>query len=543
MAGVPITTVAECSRDASGVLFVVQGDMSTLHSDAVLIPTDSTGWVRDTWSWVWDPKAPGQRRQLIEHVPALQDGRTPVFSVGDGRRWRTVVLGNTAVPRGVPVDPDSALEWLRNGFYNCLRSFGDWLVENVPAAEGKRSLPLLSMPLIGTKGAGLARIRGRVIDVVLSTLSEYQAETGGGRASFDVVLVCNEPADYAAVQSRRRTTVAAEPPDWLVPIEESARAGQLGVMFGAGASISLGMPTWTELLGKMVTDLGRASLAADDLDELDPVDAASILVDLADQAADGDREKGAALFAECLARFVTTDECSLVHALIANLRPAVAITTNYDRGYENAVVSMGGNPAVLPWQQPESTDQPRLLKLHGDVHYGSVVLSRQHFIEMQAHRRPLGGLLQERMMVGHLLTVGSTMSDPTLVLAAEEVASLLQEATGRVGRHGTVVLTEDQPARRSLLQRSLDVVVSDVDADGKVDRAAAARRVEILLDLIAMRATRGLSFLMDEEYADLVDVDDEKTVELLRVLQARVQGRSGDLDLAVADALSKLGQR
>ncbi len=207
---------------------------------------------------------------------------------------------------------------------------------------------------------------------------------------------------------------------------------------------------------------------------------------------------------------MTTSECSLVHALVANLQPVVAITTNYDRGYENAVAAMGEGPAVvLPWQQPETAHQPRLLKLHGDVELGSVVLSRQHFVTMQAHRRPLGGLLQERMMVGHLLTIGTTMSDPTLVLAAEEVSSLLQETTGRAGRHGTVVLTEDHPGRRTLLQRSFDVVVADV-ADGRtVAPEIAARRVEILLDLLAMRATRGLAFLLDEAYADLVGADQQ----------------------------------
>jgi hypothetical protein len=543
-AGYPITEVAACSRDSGGVLFVVHGDMSTLHSDAVLIPSDSAGGVRETWSWVWEPGTTARHRQLSEHVAALQDRHTPVFSLGEEDRIRTVVVGNIAAPKGSAADADFALEWLTAGFRDCLDSYGSWLFENPPLAENRRAVPLLSMPLIGTKGAGLARIRGRVIDAILGVIREYQESAHEGQAQFDVVLVCNEAADYAAVQSRRRLGDPVAMPEWLVPVERSAQAGQLGVMFGAGASISLGMPAWGELLGKIVKALGSTTLTADDLAELDPVDAASLLVDLADRAADGDREQGAALFGQCLSKFVTTDECSLIHALVANLRPAVAITTNYDRGYENAVLAMGGgSPAVLPWQQPESADQPRLLKLHGDVHFGSVVLSRQHFVAMQAHRRPLGGLLQERMMVGHLLTVGSTMSDPTLVLAAEEVASLLQETTGKVGRHGTVVLTEDHPARRSLLHRSFDVVVADVDDDGKVDRATAARRVEILLDLLAMRATRGLSFLLDDAYSDLVDADQRTTVDLLRSLRDHVLGRSGALDLAVENALSRLGRQ
>lgn len=145
-------------------------------------------------------------------------------------------------------------------------------------------------------------------------------------------------------------------------------------------------------------------------------------------------------------------------------------------------------------------------------------------------------------MVGHLLTIGTTMSDPTLVLAAEEVSSLLQETTGRAGRHGTVVLTEDHPGRRTLLQRSFDVVVADTAEGGTVAPEVAGRRVEILLDLLAMRATRGLAFLLNEAYSDLVRADQQETVDLLRALRDQVRGGAGDLDVAVDDALRRLGR-
>jgi hypothetical protein len=63
------------------------------------------------------------------------------------------------------------------------------------------------------------------------------------------------------------------------------------------------------------------------------------------------------------------------------------------------------------------------------------------------------------------------------------------------------------------------------------------------LDLLAMRATRGLSFLLDDAYSDLVDADQRTTVDLLRSLRDHVLGRSGALDLAVENALSRLGRQ
>ncbi len=280
-AGLPITSVPACGNDSRGTLFVIQGDMSTLHADAVLIPSDSTGWIRDTWSWVWEPGEAPRRRQLVEHMDDLRDRQSAVFPVGVGEKNRTVVVGNTAVPKGSSFGREEAVDWLRAGLRGSLEGYGTWLAENPGSGDRRRALPLLAMPLVGTKGGGLAGIRGRVIGEVLDVIREYQEGPGTGQRPFDVVLVCNEAADYAAVQSIRRSLKPGDLPDWLIPIERSAQAGQLGVMFGAGASIGLGMPNWGDLLGKMIEALGSSSLTMTDLSGLDPVDAASLLVDLA----------------------------------------------------------------------------------------------------------------------------------------------------------------------------------------------------------------------------------------------------------------------
>ena len=81
--------------------------------------------------------------------------------------------------------------------------------------------------------------RGEVVKAVVEAVVEYAAAVGDG-PGVDVLLVCWEAADYSAVQAHRRTRPdAAELPDWLAEASRACAAGQLGVLFGAGASAAI----------------------------------------------------------------------------------------------------------------------------------------------------------------------------------------------------------------------------------------------------------------------------------------------------------------
>ena len=520
---IDLTGVPDVVNDRKGAFFVVRGDMRVLRVDAHMVPTDSRASVTESWSWLWDEHQPKRRRTLTRQRRALVDRRAAVLKP---RSQRVVVAANIAV-----IDDVDPFEWLRDGLIGALHAYGAWLHDDPSRQENLRGAPLLAIPVLGTDRGGFAHRRGAVVRMILDVTDEYLRRRHRGEAMFDIVLVCRDESDYTAVQSERRLRQLPGAPSWLLAVERVAATGQLGVMFGAGASVSLGLPTWPVLLEALAADLHADPADVGQLRGLDPVDAASLLVDLA--------RANRRSFSAALRRHLSTAECSLTHALIANLRPALAITTNYDAGYENALRAMGEiAPAVLPWDQPTSAGQPRLLKLHGDVDRGSIVLSRDDFVTMRAHRRPLGGMLQERMMVGHLLAVGTTMSDPTLVVAAEEVSSLLRSANRGQAKSGTVVLTQDDVARRALLARSFNVVVADHDG---ATAATAARRVEILLDRLAMSSDGSLGFLLDDAYDDLVRPRQRRMVGLLRDLDSEVRG--GPLDRAVREALLHLGRR
>ena len=207
----------------------------------------------------------------------------------------------------------------------------------------------------------------------------------------------------------------------------------------------------------------------------------------------------------------------------------------------------GSKAVVLPWDLDQGTGA-RVLKLHGDLTRGQLVLSRDQFVAMHAYRRPLAGVLQSRMLIGHLLTVGTSMSDTTLVHAAEEFHALIRQArdvttpTSR-SNAGTVILTTPDPARARLLSRAFTVV----SADGHHGVQESARDIDVLLDWLVMQASDDLSFALDPRYAALLTPADQDLATALRSLASEesenLADDSSDLAMAVSRFLHSLGLR
>jgi hypothetical protein len=497
-------------RADAGHVFVIRGDMRTLAADAYLLPTDGNGSVTGAWQWLVGRDASGVR-QLSEHCPALVDNSGVVVTGVDGQRVLAVNVGGQARL--------NTTDGLVRRMSAALGVYSDFLrreVERAQDVEPKvrilRARPLLAMPLVGVRHGGLGGQTGEVIAALLKLLAAPRGSGTVAAVPFDIVIVCNRDSDYAAIQHARRSLDTGTTESWLTDVLAHSTSGKLGVMFGAGASAVLGIPLWNGLITKLAVQFGMTESDARALERLDPIDAATVLVD---------RAGGSEPFMDALRPLVTTKVHSLTHGLLANLKPALAVTTNYDHGYELALAGMGiEDVAVLPWSHPQDAESTCVLKLHGDATRGLVVLSRDDFVAMQAYRRPLSGVLQESLMVGHILAVGSSMSDPTLVHAAEEVTALVRQVDRQTGANrgpcGTVILTNNDSGRTELLRRSFTVAVADADADAEdVRTLEAARRVDIVLDWLAMRSTSDLSFMLDPIYKALVDGPDKEIAELL----------------------------
>lgn len=435
---------------------------------------------------------------------------------------RPVVLASTAGDESVSLDD------IKNGLHSALKVYSKGLT----ARTLDDPVPVLAMPLVGTAEGGFNYLRGEAVATILESLDAFFVTYKG--LLFDIMIVCHNASDYAAVQLKRRRVSPGLPlrlaplADGLTTAIRAATNRHLGVLFGTGVSAQLRLPAWPKLLENLAHEF-EVPLTKEQLERLDPVDAASLLVESAgtDDA-----------FLTAIQRHLPTPQASLLHMLLAGIQPLIAVTTNYDAGYEMAVRGQGRTCSVLPWEQPTGVNSTLLLRLHGDVEHGSVVLSRDHFMTMQGHRRPLGSMVQERMLAGHLLTIGSSMSDPTLVQAAEEVASLIRtvRAGDRRSNHhsvdpaahqGTVILPNDDPARRMLLERSFDVIIAAKD---EPDIWLAGRDVAILIDYLAMRSSRSLAFVLNEAYNDILNtLESHYLMELLRDLRWTAQaGRESE---------------
>ena len=535
--------------EARGALFVVHGDMRLIDADYYLLPTDTSGTLERSWQRLWD----------------LDSRISPTYPTDDAQLIETS-RGVMLVPCDVGgATVDNTVEAMMERFEDALILLAAWIATGDPSLvkshpgspppvrEKRRARPLLAMPVIGTNAGGLGDTRGDVIRKLLVGIEEFLDDYEGRGEAYDIVLVCRSAADYAAVQHVRRQQLELdEIPEWLETVVDQARRGRLAALFGAGASAAAGIPLWGELLDLLAARFEMPEATAKGLKDVDPTDAATLL---AERAIELHGPAGPRLFREALQELVGLDRATLTQALLANMRLSVAITTNYDQGYELAIEGMGmGESAVLPWDRVSAKSGPLVIKLHGDVDRGLIVLSREDFVAMHAYRRPLAGVLQDQMLSGHVLIVGSSMSDPTLVHAAEEVAGLLRQvsenAVGSLGDGaqdagapgGTILMGNPHAARQQILSRSLTVVTA---TQTRIDSAVAARRIDIALDLINCLASRDLSFALDERYADLLSEDEADLAGELLELRFLLgpEGGASALHEEVLSFLRDLGAR
>lgn len=539
-----MTHLGQLDDFPGGTLFAIHGDMGAIDADYYLLPTDTSGIVERSWQKMW----------------SLSDRLSPTWPTDDAQLVQTS-NGTFLVPCDVGgARSDNSVEEMVDRLDDALILLAAWIATGnpdlvrwhegttEPSRTPRRARPLLAMPLIGTRAGGLGDERGYVIEAVVDKLHEFLDDYEDRPEAYDIVLVCHSASDYAAVQHVRRERARVHPqPEWLARLVNYAQSGRLAVMFGAGASAAAGVPLWSDLLTQLAERFEVPEATAQGLHDLDPTDAATLIAERAGQV-HGDR--GPELFREALNGLVGLDQPTLTHALLANMQPAIAITTNYDQGYELAVEGMGvGEADVLPWSRRTTGDAPLVLKLHGDVERGLIVLSRDDFVAMHAYRRPLAGVLQNHLLAGHVLIVGSSMSDATLVHAAEEVAGLLRQVGGQtVGSDeatqtsGTILMGNPHPARQEILSRSLSVVTA---SDSKMNSAVAARRIDMVLDLINCLASSDRSFLLDRRYIDLLPMDEHELVTELIELTRRLDREQGSTDLQeiVSGFLKSLGAR
>ncbi|MGY1748784.1 SIR2 family protein [Modestobacter sp. SYSU DS0511] len=475
----------------TGHVFVVGADLTRLSCDDVLVPTDRTGRVAAGWL----PLLPAEALRDRDAEGACVDGWTggdrvrEVPGCGERRAWLldTVDTG--------PRADDAGLAWLLEGAREALAAVAARAVEGPVHGRVRR---LVGLPALGTGWGGAAGRRGELLQQLLPVLRSAAEEHG-----FDVALVLRRPSDLAAAQRVRR----AEGGGWRLPEElravaeelgGRARAGELAVFLGAGVSAAAGLPTWEALLDELAERAGLTGAERAGLSDLPPQDAAALLA----------RSMGRDELAGYVQERFGPAPYSLAHALVAGLPVGEYVTTNYDPLVELAAADVGRPLRVLPFDEATAGD-PWLLKLHGDAaHPESIVLTREQYLEFGDHRTALAGVLQSLLLTRHVLFVGTSMLDDDLIRIAHQVRSVLHRPGGSPRRRtGTVLSVKADPVRARLWERDVDTVAM---ADPDTPTPEAARRLEVLLDLLGCLSSRPTGYLLDPAYRGLLDAEEEE---------------------------------
>ena len=504
-----------------GHVFVVGADLTRLACDDVVVPTDRELQVDVGWlPLLPDEAVDGTGRETARVRVRWPDGARAVGvpASTSPRAWLVDTVG----------DEGRGLEWLLDGAREVLAAMAD-----VPAGEPRygRARRLVALPALGTGWGVAAGNRGTLLGRLLPVLRAAAQEHG-----YDVALVLRDPRDLAAAQQVRRAGEGAwDLPPRLCQLAEAlgrrGREGGLALFVGAGVSAAAGLPTWTRLLEELaeLSDLEpelRAGLAG-----LPPQDSAALLA----------RELGRERLAAYIGERFDDRSCTLAHAALAGLPVTELVTTNYDRLLEVAAQGAGRPLSVLPFGEA-APGRPWLLKLHGDARRpDSVVLTREQYLRTGDHRAALAGVLHALLLTRHVLFVGASMLDDDLVRIAHDVRSALQSLGPEQGRRlGTVLALVEDPARARLWEQDVDTVA--VGHAGTSERDAA-RRLEVLLDLVGCLASAPTGYLLDPAYRGMLDEQEAALAGALTDLGERLRERprTSEAVAQVEELLRRLG--
>jgi hypothetical protein len=492
-----------------GHLFLVNGDLTKIAADAVLIPTDAYFQVEAEWHGLVTPADVAGLR-WPSGVRCM-----PLNAAADdlGRVW----IGNLG---GVA---ETQVDWYLEG----VRQFLKHTTSVAPRGPVRR----VALPLVGT-GAGGAAFKAGGLCLSLIKMLRDQAEELG----IDIVLVLWGERPFAAAQRARRDLAerkGAELPSHLLEavdrLAARARNQELVLFMGAGASAGAGLHTWGQLLDELAARAGVGEQHRPALRELDFRDRAAVLERaLASRAKDLRQET-----AEILGGASTY---SLVQGLLASLPVNEAVTTNFDSLYEMAARTGGRHLSVIP-DEPEVT--PRwLLKLHGSVTAPErIVLTRSDFLQVPRQYGALLGLVQALLFTKHMLFVGYSLKDEDFheLLHEVRVAKQLPVSVAGSAPYGTVLMLEDAPMLEHLWAGELDVVamVRAEEELGDEARQVAVHRLEVFLDHLAAASSSAAPYFLDDAYKELLDDGEIALREQLRALQTELSSTTVHVDETV----------
>lgn len=483
-----------------GHVFVIDGDVSQVHCDAWLLPTDRSFWITDSFKGAVDMTTAGQ----LPHRPSSWGDQGCLFLEHLNRSGRPHLWLGDIGRFDAPIDH----------YAQRAREFIEHASERVRNERPDLRHPLLAMNVIGSGHGGKRSQRGELLTALLPAIHDAARVH-----RCDVVLVAYGAVMYAATQAARRGLEASLTP-W-VDLDENlrsagdtlaaqARAGNLVVFMGAGVSVAAGVPAWKPFLQQIGNDLGMSAESLERMKDLDPRDQATII-----QRQYPDRFGGAVIKA------LEVERPSLLHGLLASLPVKEFVTTNFDTLFERAARTANRDIAVIPGGTVRASDR-WLLKLHGTLG-DDLVLTRGDYLGATSRHVALRGLVQAMLLTRHMLFVGYSLSDEDFHQLVHEVRSALKDDHTIFG---TALMPDPHTFVRDLWSDVGIVDTSTRDADVEM----AIHRLNVLLDYVGSRTASDVRFLADDSLGQLRTDEEHElafAIEALRRVYDRHRNESG----------------
>jgi hypothetical protein len=505
----------------SGHLFIIDGDLTQISCDAILIPTDYRLSIEDHWISLLERE--GHQDQLAEFRKDLAGswGGRNMIKLKRIDNHPQVWLGNIG----------------KDGNESTYSDFADEIEQFITMATAEYHQhgdinriyewpkPRLALPVVGSDQGGGANKKGDLILGLVETLGPMARRP---ELDADIILVTHGERPYAAAQRARRMIVGGadenallrhwqfeNKPEAIDLISNAQRlateaiTSQLVLFLGAGVSAGAGLPIWKSLLQEIAQVAGFEHL--DRLEEVDERDQATIL--------QGRLALQGKKIGDLVAARLNSHFYSLAHGLLASLPSREAVTTNYDKLFEAAWESTGRPISTLPEHAAQSNER-WLMKLHGCVTKSDgIVMTRSDYLDMPMHHAALLGLVQGLLMMRHMVFVGYGMKDEDFHELIHEVRRAQGDAVVQ-GPIGTVLTLKEDPLNSELWMKDLYVLPMTVDSDDK----DAARQLEIFLDLVGYLSTTSAAFFLDETYDAVLTKEERKLRAELSNLLSTVKG-------------------
>lgn len=293
----------------------------------------------------------------------------------------------------------------------------------------------------------------------------------------------------------------------FVFLTSSAPLGVLSLFIGAGVSIGAGLPSWGSLLENMAKEAGLSPADIDRMWSLSFLDQARLL----------ERRLGSvAKLRELIVKQVgASPKFGLMHAMLSMLPSESIVTTNYDTLFERAVRCTEQPMCVLPYESAKGTNK-FLLKMHGCVtHPEDIVLTKQDYLHFEHRRAALSSIVQSTLIRTHMLFVGFSLMDENYMKIVDAVLAAERDKSNI---HGTALFLFSNAFEKDL-NHFLDVYamapsLSPGEKEGP-HSAGPARKLEVFIDYLLMKASRTTDHLLDAGFQDVLSPGERQFALLL----------------------------